>query len=233
MIRRDTKNLILDASELLFSKRSYVNVTFRQIADLANAHVSQIIYHFQNKENLLKQVVMRRATELNNERMELLLIYQRVVGINGMDIEPLVRAFIDPYFDKLINDEEGAWGNYGALIGRIVWDPSVLPTINEAYNDVAVEYLEAFSKAAPDISEEHLHRAFQFLLSTMYSAGADNRRIDNLSGGKFSSRDYDRIYDIIVPFVSAGFKSLANRDTLALPTPENQHKTHKTSLPNV
>ncbi len=211
MSRRDTKNLILDASETLVSKRSYVDVTFRQIADRAGVHVSQITYHFQNKENLLKHVVLRRATVLNDERMGLLKTYQRVVGKDGMDIEPLVRAFLDPYFDRLINDKDGTWGNYGALIGRIVWDPTVLPTLNEAYNEIAAEYLEAFSRAAPDISEENIHRAFQFLLSTMYSAGADNRRIDNLSGGKFTSRDYDRIYDIIIPFVSGGFKALANR----------------------
>jgi AcrR family transcriptional regulator len=210
MSRRDTKNLILDASETLISKRSYADVTFRQIADRAKVHVSQITYHFQNKENLLKEVVIRRAKELNKERMDLLKTYQRVVGKNGMDIEPLVRAFFDPYFDRLINDEDGAWGNYGALLGRIVWDPTVLPTLNEAYNDVATEYLKAFSMAAPEISEENIHRAFQFLLSTMYSAGADNRRIDNLSGGKFTSRDYDRIYDIIIPFVTSGFKALTN-----------------------
>ena len=210
MSRRDTKKLILNASETLISKRSYVDVTFRQIADLAGVHVSQITYHFQNKENLLRQVVLRRATELNQERMSLLKTYQRVVGKNGMDIEPLVRAFFDPYFERLINDTDGTWGNYGALIGRIVWDPTVLPTLNEAYNEIATAYLDAFSRAAPEISEEHIHRAFQFLLSTMYSAGADNRRIDNLSNGKFTSRDYDRIYKIIIPFVSGGFKALAN-----------------------
>ena len=210
MSRRDTKALILNACEALFSKSSYADVTFRQIADLAQIHVSQITYHFQNKENLLKQVVIRRASILNDERMTLLKIYQRVVGKNGMNVEPLVRAFLDPYFDRLINDKDGTWGNFGALIGRVVWDPKVLPTLNEAYNEVAVAYLKAFSRAAPEISEEHIHRAFQFLLSTMYSAGADNRRIDNLSGGKFTSRDYGRIYDIIIPFVSGGFKALEN-----------------------
>lgn len=223
MSRRDTKNLILDASETLISKRSYVDVTFKQIADLAKVHVSQITYHFQNKDNLLKQVVIRRANELNKERMGLLKTYQRVVGKNGMDVEPLVRAFLDPYFDRLINDEDGTWGNYGALIGRIVWDPTVLPTLNEAYNEIATEYLEAFSRAAPKISEENIHRAFQFLLSTMYSAGADNRRIDNLSGGKFTSRDYDRIYDIIIPFVTGGFKALENRPDIAEQTSSEQH----------
>lgn len=206
----DTKNVILDAGESLFSKRSYVDVTFRQIAGQAGVHISQITYHFQNKDRLLSQVVNRRATVLNDERMIMLRAYQRVVGENGLEVEPLVRAFLDPYFDKLIRIENQGWRNYGALIGRIVWDPLVLSAFNTAYNEVAKHYLDAFTKAAPEIEEEYVHRAFQFLLSTMYSAGADNRRIDNLSDGRYSSRDVDRIYAIIIPFVTGGFKALSN-----------------------
>jgi hypothetical protein len=86
---------------------------------------------------------------------------------------------------------------------------SALPVFNESYNEVAKLYLVALTKAAPEIEEEHIHRAFQFLLATMYCAGADNRRIDNLSSGKFSSQDFDRIYESIIPFVTGGFKALA------------------------
>lgn len=118
MVHRDTENLILDATEKLLSKHSYVNVTFRQIADLAKVHISQITYHFQNKDRLLKQVVERRATELNDEQLSMLNTYQRVVGRDAMEIEPLVRAFFDSYFDELIHDEDGRWRDHGALIGR-------------------------------------------------------------------------------------------------------------------
>jgi AcrR family transcriptional regulator len=209
MSSRDTKKLILDAGESLFSRHSYVDVTFRQIAKRAGVHISQITYHFQNKDRLLEQVVSRRATVLNDERMSMLTAYQRVVGREGWQIEPLVRAFFDPYFDKLIQEQNEGWRNYGALIGRIVWDPLALPVFNEAYNEVSKHYLVALTKAAPEIEEELIHRAFQFLLATMYSAGADNRCIDNLSSGKFSSQDFDRIYESIIPFVTGGFMALA------------------------
>jgi AcrR family transcriptional regulator len=215
---RDTKNLILDAAESLFSKRSYVDVTFRQIADLAGLHVSQIIYHFQNKDGLLKQVVIRRAAELNDERMSVLNAYRRVVSDEGMEIEPLVRAFFDPYLTKIIEDETDGWRNFGALIGRIVWDPLALPAIDAAYNEVASHYLAAFTKAAPEIDEENVHRAFQFLLAAMYSACADNRRIDTLSDGRYSSRDLDRIYECAIPFVTGGFKAMAG-----LPAKKQEH----------
>ena len=206
---RDTKNIILDAAESLFSKRSYIDVTFRQIADLAGLHVSQIIYHFQNKDRLLKQVVIRRAAELNDERMDILNTYRRLVGDDNMEIEPLVRAFIDPYLTRLIEDKTNSWRNFGALIGRIAWNPLTIPAIGTAYNETAKHYLMAFTKAAPEIDEEHIHRAFQFLLAAMYSACADNRRIDTLSDGQFSSWDIDRIYTSVIPFVTGGFKELA------------------------
>lgn len=172
MSSRDTRNLIIDVGESLFSRHSYVDVTFRQIAKRAGVHISQITYHFKNKDRLLEQVVYRRATVLNDERMSMLTAYRRVVGREG-------------------------------------WDPLALPVFNEAYNEVARHYLVALTKAAPEIEEEHIHRAFQFLLATMYCAGANNRRIDNLSSGKFSSQDFDRIYESIIPFVTGGFKALA------------------------
>jgi hypothetical protein len=94
------------------------------------------------------------------------------------------------------------------LIGRIAWDPKELETVNEAYNEVGKKYLDAFTRAAPGIDEEKIHRAFQFLLAAMYSACADNRRIDSLSDGRYSSRDLERIYEIIVPFLTGGFMAL-------------------------
>ncbi len=134
----------------------------------------------------------------------------RILQASGIVlIKSLVSAFFHSYFDKLIQEQNEGWRNYGALIGRIVWDPLALPVFNEDYNEVSKHYLVALTKAAPEIEEEHIHRAFQFLLATMYSAGADNRRIDNLSGGKFSSQDFDRIYESVIPFVTGGFKALA------------------------
>jgi hypothetical protein len=48
----------------------------------------------------------------------------RILSASGIGlIEPLVRAFFVPFFDKLIQEQNEGWRNYSALIGRIVWDP--------------------------------------------------------------------------------------------------------------
>jgi hypothetical protein len=64
--------------------------------------------------------------------MSMLTAYQPGVGRKSWQIEPLVRAFIDPHFDKLIQEGKKGWRIYGALVGRIVWGPLALPVINEA-----------------------------------------------------------------------------------------------------
>lgn len=211
MAARDTKNRILDAAEELFAKKAHGNVTFRQISELCGLHISQIVYHFRNKDTLLGAVVARRANSLNEERLAHLETYQRLFGGRKLDVEALVRAFIDPYLSKLAEGDEG-WRNYGAVIGRIVWDPIALPMMERAYNDVARLYLKALGDALPNASEEAIHRGFHFMLALVFSAGADSRRLDRLSDDRYSSKDYDRTYAMLVPFVTAGFLSIAGTE---------------------
>ncbi len=214
MAAQDTKHRILDAAEELFAKKAHGNVTFRQISEHSGLHISQIVYHFRNKDTLLEAVVARRANSLNEERLAHLETYKRLFGNRQLDVEALVRAFVDPYLSKLAQGDPG-WRNYGAVIGRIVWDPIALPMMERAYNDVARLYLKALSNALPDASEEAIYRGFQFMLALVFSAGAHSRRLDRLSDERYSSSDYDRTYAMLVPFITAGFLGLAEvEDTI-------------------
>lgn len=54
---------ILDAAYHCIAKQGYAHVTLRQIAKEAGVAVSQISYHYQNKEGLLLAVVTRAANK--------------------------------------------------------------------------------------------------------------------------------------------------------------------------
>ena len=207
MSKRETKKDILDAAELLFSQRSYVDVTFRHIADQAKLHVSQIVYHFKNKELLLHAVVNRRAGGLNEERLRILEAYEQVVGRENMQLEPIIRAFLDPYLKKRICGDDG-WKNYGALVAKIIWDPLLSSTMSEAYDPVARRYIAALKASTPTLGDKEAHRGFQFLLACMFSAGANNSRVRGLSDGRYSGNDVEAIYEVIVPFVVGGFRAI-------------------------
>ncbi|MCP4292928.1 MAG: TetR/AcrR family transcriptional regulator [bacterium] len=55
-----TKDRLLDAAETLFAANGFDSVSIRDLATAANVNVAAVNYHFQGKENLFQQVIVRR-----------------------------------------------------------------------------------------------------------------------------------------------------------------------------
>lgn len=204
-----TRGNLVDAAEELFAERSYEAVTLKEIATLAEANVGQIVYHFGQKEALIKEVILRRAGPISDERMQLLDAYERLVGRENVAIEPLVRAFIDPYMAKLKSDNPG-WRNWALFIGRNVWDKSLSETIAEGFNPAATRYIEAFRRALPALTRVDGARAFQLLLAGIYGSTTNDSRINRLMGDDSLSRDYDGYQEVLIPFVVGGIQAISD-----------------------
>lgn len=61
MLERSQEIKILDAAYTVIAREGYANTSLRQIANEAEVVVSQISYHYRNKEGLLLAVVTRAA----------------------------------------------------------------------------------------------------------------------------------------------------------------------------
>ncbi|MCB1184540.1 TetR/AcrR family transcriptional regulator [bacterium] len=61
-VDRSPKERLLDAAEALFAERSFDAVSVRELAAEAGMNVAAVNYHFQGKENLFREVVIRRFT---------------------------------------------------------------------------------------------------------------------------------------------------------------------------
>lgn len=61
LLESSQEKLILDAAYYCIAKEGYAHTSLRQIARKAGVSVSQISYHYQNKEGLLLAVVARTA----------------------------------------------------------------------------------------------------------------------------------------------------------------------------
>lgn len=206
----NTPERILDAAEDLFAMRSYETVTLREIARAAEVNVGQIMYHFSTKDELIRDVVIRRAGILNQERIQLLNSYEDLVGEKNMQLEPLVRAFITPYFKRLMGNDQ-AWRNYAQFIGRSVWDQKVSPALAEGFNPAAERYLKAFRIALPNLSEANAVRAFQFMLAGIYGSTTNDTRTNSLSGDESLARDFEGYQAALVPFVVGGIERMASQ----------------------
>ncbi|WP_435988460.1 TetR/AcrR family transcriptional regulator [Sulfitobacter sp. SH24] len=202
-----TRGNLLDAAERLFAIKGYEVVTLKEIAEAAAANVGQISYHFGQKDELINAVILRRAGVISEERIQLLESYERLVGHRGCQLEPIVRAFVDPYFAKLKSDDPG-WRCYALFIGRNVWDAKLAEAITEGYNPTAHRYIEAIRRAVPSLTEVDGVRAFQFLLAGLYGSTTNDSRINGLLGDSGLDVDYDGYQETLVPYVVGGIRSI-------------------------
>ena len=202
--------MLLDAAETLFSRMDFESTTLADIARQAGANVGQIVYHFGTKEELLRACILRRAKTLSKQRRELLQNYQQLVGKQGMHIEPLIRAFMDPFFELVLGDDDRG-RNYARLLARFVWRENATEILAEGFDQVAKLYLESFRQALPGLDEDSVVRGFQFMLGAIYSSVTGDKRIEILTEGASRARDYRAYYEVLVPFVAAGFARLAEK----------------------
>lgn len=207
-----TPEKLLDAAEELFAARHFDGVSLQMIADRAGAKVGQIVYHFGRKEALLRQVILRRGEVLNDERLRLLTSYQRLVGPQNVEVGPLIRAFLEPYYIRL-NSDNLQWRNFALFISRAVWDDRVSPYMSECFDDVMRLYLDAFQVAVPSLSRQEAVHGFQFMLAAMHSSTAMDVRFQQHKEATERAPDnitahYEDYYASIVPFIIGGFTAL-------------------------
>lgn len=207
-----TPEKLLDAAEELFAARHFDGVSLQMIADKAGANVGQIVYHFGRKEVLLRQLILRRGQVLNDERLRLLTSYQRLVGPENVEVGPLIRAFLEPYYIRL-NSDNSQWRNFALFISRTVWDDRVSSYMSECFDDVMRLYLDAFQVAVPSLSRQEAVHGFQFMLAAMHSSTALDVRFQKLKEVTERKSDeitahYEDYYASIVPFIIGGLVGL-------------------------
>ena len=96
-----TRGGLLDAAEQLFAQRGFYGVSVRDITGAANVDVALASYHFGNKQGLLEAVFMRRAEDLNTERIARLDAVLAAAGSRRPPkIEDVIDAFTHPLLDR-------------------------------------------------------------------------------------------------------------------------------------
>jgi AcrR family transcriptional regulator len=209
--KQKTRDRILDAAETLFAQRGFEGVSVRQIMRKADADVSLAYYHFESKQDLFDQVMLRRADTLNSLRLEALEAVERDHTDDAPTVEEIIGAFTNPLLDLLASDHE-KWKHYFQLIAQINSSTEWGGELMTRYFDPLVSrFIEALRKALPDCSEEDLFWSYHFLSGTLTLTFAETGRIDNLSGGVCRSSDMQSIAERMPTFLAAGFRALAQR----------------------
>jgi AcrR family transcriptional regulator len=199
---------ILDAAERLFAQRGFHGVSIRDITGMAGVDVALANYHFGSKQGLLEAVVLRRAEDLNAERLARLDALIAGPGRRAPTLEEIIDAFTHPLLDRSERGGPG-WKSYFALIAEVNNSPEFGGVLMTRHFDPVVQrFIEAIRQALPDCDERDLYWAYHFLSGALTLTFAETGRIDKLSGGVCESSDLDGVHQRLVPFCAAGFRAV-------------------------
>ena len=205
-----TRDRILDAAEILFAERGFHGVSIRDVTGAAEVDVALVAYHFGNKQGLLEAVFMRRADDLNDERLARLDAVLAASRVRPPRIEEIIDAFTHPLLDRSSRGSAG-WKSYFALIAEINNSREFGGVLMSRFFDPVVQrFIEAIRLAVPDAEDRDVYWAYHFLSGALTLTFAETGRIDKLSGGACRSNDLVSVHERLVPFCAAGFRALCN-----------------------
>lgn len=203
----DTRELILDAAEDLFSKHGFYGVTIREVGREAGVDTALVHYYFGAKRGLFDAVFIRRAGIWNDERVAAVDRYAAQAG-EAMTLEGLLEAFLRPPFEWSLKGGPG-WKHYAALVAQTNANPTFGGETMARYFDPAIRRLiDLVAQVLPGAREVDLYWAWHNLSGALTLTLGETGRLDRLSGGLCRSGDLETACDYMVRFGAAGFRAV-------------------------
>ena len=203
-----TRLSILDAAERCFAEAGFDGVSLRTITERAGVDLALVNYHFRSKDNLLREVIARRAKIVHEDRVRALEAARHEAGTRSPSVEVIVSAFLEPLLRRLANGDPG-WHHYGCLVSQLDVLPKFTALTGDVLDPTALHFINALRQALPDVPAQSIYWGYMFLIGAMVQVISATGRIERLSRGLCRSEDIDGALGDLVPFVSAGLRALA------------------------
>ncbi len=198
-----SRERLLDAAETLFADFGFNGVSVRQIVERAGVNLGAIPYHFGTKENLFKEVLLRRATPLREERQRRL---DALVAISDdPPLEDVLHALLEPAFRA--NRENQA---FRRLLGRASMDPApeVRRLLVEIYTLDFMTVPGALRRALAALPEDEFFWKLNCFYGVMLFVQADTGKIQTIAGETFDTSQPEVALKFVIPFLAAGFRAV-------------------------
>jgi AcrR family transcriptional regulator len=186
-----TKQKILDAAERLIAEQGYAATSLRQIIGSAGVNLASIHYHFGSKDDLLHQLMLRKAGPVNEKRIELLDRYAAESGGAPLPVEKVLDAFFAPMVETA-----DAHPQFVRVMGRIVAEGLLPAVVEKSFQPMYSKFIGALRQALPEIPEEEFQWRIHFMM------GVIAHTLLGAPGAHFQ----DRIVRLI-RFLAAGFRA--------------------------
>ena len=201
MPSRSTPDLLLDAAERLFAEHGFEAASLRSITACAGANLAAVGYHFGSKRDLVRAVLRRRLAPVNAERMRRL---EAIEERGAVEVEPIVRAFLEPPLDLIATDAAGP--AVARLVLRAFTESGVevRELLEEQFATVAQRFAKALGDALPTLSREDLHWRFHFLVGSLAFTVGLSEVLSDFSHGRCGLHDIEAAKEQLVAYGVAG-----------------------------
>lgn len=193
----ETKVKILDTAERLIAENGYAGTSLRQIISEAGVNLAAIHYHFGSKEELLDELIERRAAPVNAERIERFTRLES--GPSGAPaVESLLEAFLLP-----MAATADLHPQFVRLMGRVMTEGMMQRIVQKHFHIVTGRFFSGLRRALPELSERELQWRIHFMIGAMAHTMCGHPDITGVAeaGGGFQ----ERIERLIV-FLAGGFR---------------------------
>jgi AcrR family transcriptional regulator len=205
--RGDTTRLaILNAAERCFGEGGFDGVSLRTITEVAGVDLALANYHFGTKDNLLREVIARRARIVHDDRVRALEVARHEAGSRSPSIEAIVTAFLEPLLRRMTGGDRG-WRYYGSLASQLDVLPQFVNLTGDVLDPTALHFINALRLALPKASLRSIYWGYMFLIGSMVQVMSATGRIERLSRGLCRSDDIDGALRELIPFISAGLRA--------------------------
>jgi AcrR family transcriptional regulator len=192
----DTKQKILDTAQRLIGEQGYSGTSLRHIIAEAGVNLAAVHYHFGSKEELLDELVARKAGPVNEERLRRLDRLNEP-GHSPPSLTQVLEAFFQPMAQAADRDPA-----FVRLMGRVIAEGLMAEIVQKHFQIVSRKFLAALRQAVPHISEDEFLWRAHFMLGAM--AHTMCGQPDTTGKGGSTGSFHERI-ERLIAFLDGGF----------------------------
>jgi AcrR family transcriptional regulator len=199
-----TKERILDASERLFAEKGIKESTLRDITGALGINCAAVNYHFNSKDRLIKEVISRRLTPLNEKRLRLLDACDTGTEDKRSLLEQVLRAWIAPTVELCMQHPD-----FMRLAGRILSEPNLELhyALTSPFDRVFMRFKAVLSEILPGLPEKELMWRMHFIVGAMIHTWTSHTDLERLTGGVCTLSDGHVMVKRLVSFCAEGLRA--------------------------
>jgi len=152
-----TKARIVAVAERMIAERGVQQFSIRDITGEAGVNLAAINYHFGSKERLIAEVLARRITALNAERVTLLDRLEADAGGKPMSVEAIMEVLVNT---MLLGDEKERARNTHTMkmLSRMSLDPDeeIVRMFTPHFRPFKERIVNMLARALPHLRREEV-----------------------------------------------------------------------------